>query len=238
MPILLLLILLTALPLAAEPLKISYLKHPNVTGWALPLVQEAYQQAGIETQLFSSPSRRVIEDIDSGRSDGDVLISEQAIMHNPNIITVGPAITHLDIILLCNPEVVCNKTVLGDRNSVILATELSMLDIQKRYPRAKLNPFYNINLYTKLPEMLKSKRFNYAIYAISADKPMPKVLKGLNIVRFYQSKAFHVLAKRHQKIAKKLEKHLAKLLAEKLKKHQQGFDVAEKTRNEKENVKL
>lgn len=193
-------------------LKLSYLNHPNVTGYALPLIKQAYQDAGVDVAIHEAPSLRGFEEILSQRSDGNILVSLDLALLDPDIITVGPPIIDLEIVLLCAPQVKCDKTVLGNSKKVIVATQTSMKDLQQRYPRAKLNPFYTVNLYDRLPKMIANQRFDYAIFAISPNLPMPAHLKKLQTFVLYNTTAYHILHKRQQHIADKVAPFIAKQL--------------------------
>lgn len=194
-------------------LKISYLNHPSVVNIALPIVKKAYESLGIEVQFIESPAHRLLQEIQSNHTDGDVIHAQEIFNTFPDIIKVGPPLTRVDYVLLCAENVPCDHSVLMSGVDQIVATDQSKRVIISKYPEAKNKEFYQLNFLGKLPELLITHRFNYAIYIVAKDWPLPQSLTHLQMFHLFESEAYHILHKRHEDIAK----HVGKAIEQQLK---------------------
>lgn len=197
-------------------LKISYLNHPSVVKIAMPIVQRAYESLGIEVQFIESPAHRLLQEIQSHHTDGDVIHAQEIFNTFPEIIKVGPALTKVDYVLLCAENMPCDHSVLMSGIDQIVATDQSKRVIISKYPEAKSREFYQLNFLGKLPELLISHRFNYAIYIVAKDWPLPQSLTHLQMYHLFESEAYHILHKRHEDIAKQVAKAIEQQLKQPL----------------------
>lgn len=182
-------------------LKISYLNHPSIVNVAMPIIQKAYDSLGINVQFIESPAHRLLQEIQSDHTDGDVIHAQEIFSPFPDIIKVGPPLTRVDYVLLCAENVPCDHSVLMSGTEQIVATDQSKRVIISKYPEAKNKEFYQLNFLGKLPELLITHRFNYAIYIVAKDWPLPESLTHLQMHHLFESEAYHILHKRHQDIA-------------------------------------
>ncbi|MCG7537226.1 hypothetical protein [Pseudoalteromonas sp. OOF1S-7] len=204
-----------SVPLSAAPLTISYLQHPSVRDQALPLVRAAYAQAGIKANFIAMPAHRVLHEITAEHTDGDVILAQEIFAPFKDVISVGPALTEVEFVLLCVASVPCNNSVLVATPSTIVATDQSKRVLFTKYPQAQRNHFYQINNLGKLPELLNVHRFDYAIFVVSTQWPLPDSLAHLNVHHLFSSKAYHVLHKKHASLAAQLSLAIATIKAQK-----------------------
>ncbi|TMP26832.1 hypothetical protein CWB99_17190 [Pseudoalteromonas rubra] len=202
-------------PICATPLTISYLQHPSVRDQALPLVQAAYAQAGIKANFIAMPAHRVLHEITAEHTDGDVILAQEIFAPFKDVISVGPALTEVDFVLLCVANVPCDNSVLVATPSTIVATDQSKRVLLTKYPQAQRNQFYQINNLGKLPELLNLHRFDYAVFVVSTQWPLPDSLAHLNVHHLFSSKAYHVLHKKHASMAAQLSLAIATVKAQK-----------------------
>ncbi|WP_462163409.1 hypothetical protein [Pseudoalteromonas xiamenensis] len=199
---------------AATQLRISYLNHPSVLSFALPIVKSAYLRAGIDAEFIELPAHRLLQEIDAGHTDGDVIHAQEIFTPFSNIMKVGPPLTRVEYLLLCAPDVPCDNSVLISSPETIVATDQSKRVITSQYPSARNRNFYPLNFLGKLPELLNTHRFNYAIYIVSSEWPLPESLQHLQMHPLFSSEAYHILHKRFAKLApvigKAIEEELEK----------------------------
>ncbi|AZZ96352.1 hypothetical protein [Pseudoalteromonas sp. R3] len=199
----------------ATPLTISYLQHPSVRDQALPLIRAAYAQAGIKANFIAMPAHRVLHEITAEHTDGDVILAQEIFAPFKDVISVGPALTEVDFVLLCVTSVPCDNSVLVATPSTIVATDQSKRVLLTKYPQAQRNQFYQINNLGKLPELLNLHRFDYAIFVVSTQWPLPDSLAHLNVHHLFSSKAYHVLHKKHASVAAEISLAIATVKAQK-----------------------
>ncbi len=204
---------LRVFPAQTDVLEISYLNHPSITGLALPIIKNAYQAAGIQAHFVEMPANRLLQLIDAGITDGDVLLAEEIFAPFNNIIKVGPPLTAVRFVLLCQPKLRCDHSVLSDSKVTLVSTDQSMRVIKAKYPQTQDTQFYNVNFLGKLPALLTSAHFDYAIYVMSKDWPIPKELSHLTVFPLFDSHAYHVLHKKHAALAEKIAPEIARQLA-------------------------
>ncbi|CCQ09243.1 hypothetical protein PALB_800 [Pseudoalteromonas luteoviolacea B = ATCC 29581] len=174
----------------------------------MPIVKQAYQRAGIKAEFVELPAHRLLQEISAEHTDGDVLHAQEIFKPFSNIIKVGPPITKVDYVLLCSHNVLCDNSVLISSPETIVASDQSMRVIGYQFPSAKGRRFYQLNNLAQLPELLVEKRFNYAIYIVSTEWPLPKSLTHLKMYHLFESEAYHTLHKKHHAIAQKVGKAL------------------------------
>ncbi len=196
-----------------EKMVISYTEHPSIIRYVLPLLEKVYVQAGLEANFIPIPANRIIQQIESGQSDGDAIQAQEVIEHYDRLIKVGPPLMTVRYVLLCRQDVRCEQSVLFDKKATLLATDQAARVIQSKFPEATDTTFYQINYLGKLPELLKNHRFDYAIYVMSAELPLPQNLMHLTILPLFDSKAYHVLNKTHAAMAKTVGMAIERQLA-------------------------
>ncbi|MEC4088238.1 hypothetical protein [Pseudoalteromonas rubra] len=201
--------------LFATPLTISYLQHPSVRDQALPLIQAAYNQAGIKANFVAMPAHRVLHEITAQHTDGDVILAREIFAPFKDVIAVGPALTEVEFVLLCVANVPCDNSVLVATPSTIVATDQSKRVLLNKYPHANRNTFYHINNLAKLPELLNVHRFDYAIFVVSTQWPLPDSLSHLHVHHLFRSKAYHVMHKKHAGLAAQLALAISTVKAQK-----------------------
>lgn len=198
---------------AVEHISLSYLEHPSVVSRAIPIVREAYHAAGIKLDLVAMPASRLLSAILQGQIDGDVLLAEDIIYPYSDIMPVGPPLSSVTFVLLCQKQVDCTAEVLGDPRITIASTDESYNSVIRRIPSAKGSRIYKVNYLGKMPELVASGHFEYAFYVLSNDWPVPDTVASLKRLSLFESHAYHVLHKKHQGIAPIIHQAIANVLA-------------------------
>ncbi|MDF2177146.1 hypothetical protein P2G88_02665 [Aliiglaciecola sp. CAU 1673] len=201
---------------AVEPLtkiSLSYLEHPSVVTRAIPIVRDAYQALGIELELVAMPASRLISSILQGQLDGDVVLAEDIFYPYPDIIAVGPPLSSVTFVLLCQPRVDCTAEILGNPTITIASTDESYNSVVRRIPNAAGSHIYKVNYLGKMPELVASGHFDYAFYVMSNDWPVPEGVKKLKRLPLFESYAYHVLHKKHADLVPRLHQAIANVLA-------------------------
>ncbi|KZN29735.1 hypothetical protein N475_05405 [Pseudoalteromonas luteoviolacea DSM 6061] len=193
-------------------LTISYIDHPSILNKALPLIEKAYQAENINVDFVAIPSHRLINEIQSQHTDGDVILAKEIFAPYKELIAVGPPLTKVQFVLLCVESVPCNQRVIQTSPKTILATDESMRVILNKFPTSRRNRYYQLNQLGRLPHLLQEQRFEYAIYVMSSSWPIPQALEHLNRHVLFESHAYHVVHKKHAALAEKIAVRITEIL--------------------------
>ncbi|MCF2857638.1 hypothetical protein L1286_09160 [Pseudoalteromonas sp. SMS1] len=196
----------------AAKLTISYIDHPSVVNKALPLIEKAYKAEKISVDFVAIPSHRLINEIQSQHTDGDVILAKEIFAPYKELIAVGPPLTKVQFVLLCVEKVPCNQRVIQTSPKTILATDESMRVILNKFPTSRRNRYYQLNQLGRLPHLLQEQRFEYAIYVMSSSWPIPQALEHLNRHVLFETHAYHVVHKKHAEIADKIAGRITEIL--------------------------
>ncbi len=216
-------LLLLAWPLTAQQperparMTFSYVDHPAMVNFIIPVIRDAYQTLGIETDFIAQPSNRNLLLVDKNVVDGDVGYMRIVLDGYANIISIEPPLVSGIYTLLCQPNLPCDPSVLSDPEQTIVTTSVSKHGLEKGYRVAIRSQFYVVNDLAMIPKFVSSGRFNYAIYPSTATE-----LKLLNpaellYVTLFDANLYHVLHKKYAFMAKDISAALKQSLAERKK---------------------
>lgn len=196
---------------APEKLTFSYTSHPIVDAVLLPLVQQAYQNLGIEVEFVAVESQRAQQLLKDGLVDGDVARISAVANRIPNIVSVA-LLDKLSLSLRCRPDIQCNiEDVNNAQLRIFMASSRATLTLLDLNYKAELYPLRDWNQINVMYQQNKIERFLW-IEGTLASSPvvddaviLPLESKPLEI--------YHILQKSHAYLAPKVVKQLELLLA-------------------------
>lgn len=184
-------------------MRLSYVSHPAVDNFFIPLIQKSYERLGVETHFISVEAERGYLLLEDGLVDGDVIRSKMAI---DTVKTLVPVVL-LDEVsaeLHCRPEIHCTLEDLNNENITIFFPEtvrgLKALGLSIK---AKT---YHLRDWTQLIQLYKANRVDRFLWlssALSCDRLMinTKVIPlSAAPIRFY-----HVVHESKSHITEKLK---------------------------------
>jgi hypothetical protein len=176
----------------------SYIYHPVIVKELIPIVRRAYLELGIQIELVMLPSSRNLKAVESGKVDGDIAFSALVLKSHDSLIKIEPELATSIFVLLCLPDVECDKEVLFDNNNVIVSTDTIHEGLQRLYPRALSDSFYTINNLSIIPNLLVQNRFQYGIYVFGEAQKMSPDIQQLKVIELFKTQIHHTI---HQKYA-------------------------------------
>tara|TARA_R110000751_G_scaffold91266_2_gene178794 strand:- start:20986 stop:21594 length:609 start_codon:yes stop_codon:yes gene_type:complete len=191
----------------------THIEYPYIEDYTA-LFEEIYIELGFELTIIPTPSIRGLILLDKGKVDADVIRIANTAKNYPNLIIVQPPLYNAALTLFCVKEVPCNKEVLTNNHTTIIAADntISLLDPTEFKARQA-----NFQLGTNIPEMLKAHRHNYALLVLdnlmesqfNSDFQMFKI-KSIPVNHVIHKKHLALLEQLQQKIHTKLPQVLHK----------------------------
>ena len=194
-----------------QKLTLSYTSHPIVNAVLLPLVQQAYQNLGIEVEFVAVESQRAQQLLKDGLVDGDVARLAQVASRIPNVVSVA-LLDKLSLSLRCRPDIQCNtEDVNNAQFRIFMASSRATLTLLDLNYKAELYPLRDWNQINVMYQQNKIERFLW-IEGTLASSP---VVDGAVILPLESTSLdlYHVLHKSHAHLAPKVAKQLEFLLA-------------------------
>jgi len=213
-------LLLLVFPLAAQQpqrpveMTFSYVDHPAMVNFMIPLIRDAYQKLGIKTDFIAQPSNRNLMLVENNVVDGDVGYMRIVLEGYSNIISLEPPLISGIYTLLCQPKLPCKPSVLSDPEQIIVTTSVSKLGLEKGYRVAIRSQFYVVNDLATIPKFVSSGRFEYAIYPSTASELELLNPAELRYVTLFDANLYHVLHKSFAFMAEDVSTALKQTLAE------------------------
>lgn len=192
-------------------LVLSYSNHPTVQKYYLPIVQQAYQNLGIEIQMVEAAPERFIQLYQQGKIDGDIARIDALSQLLPQLVLVRQ-LDRMQVSYHCSAAVPCSAADINDPNLLIFTpvvkTARQLIKLQV------LAKTYEVNSWQQLLDLYQQKkvdrflmvdgaRFHTTLQASPqrfeiAHRPLP----------FY-----HVLHHQHRQLAPLVAKQIEKVLA-------------------------
>ncbi len=175
----------------------SYVDHPAMVNFLIPLVRDSYQKLGIQTDFVAQPSNRNLLLVDKNIVDGDVGYMRIVLEGYPNLISIEPPLVSGIYTLLCQPGLRCVPEVLADASQTIVTTSVSKNGLEKGYRAAIHSQFYVVNDLAMIPKFVSSGRFHYAIYPSTEQELQRLDPAELQYVTLFEASLYHVLHKKY-----------------------------------------
>ncbi len=179
----------------------SYVDHPAMVNFLIPLVRDSYQKLGIQTDFVAQPSNRNLLLVDKNIVDGDVGYMRIVLEGYPNLISIEPPLVSGIYTLLCQPGLRCEPEVLADASQTIVTTSVSKNGLEKGYRAAIHSQFYVVNDLAMIPKFVSSGRFHYAIYPSTEQELQRLDPAELQYVTLFEASLYHVLHKKYSFMA-------------------------------------
>lgn len=202
----------------AKRFYIGHVDHPNV--FILnTILQRSYQDIGIETEFIKMGAKRGIKLVNSGELDADSVRNKRVNTLFNNIIVIQPALVEVELLLLCDKTVRCDKAVLTEpslsnqNNELIIATALQLSTVRQWHQSVEDDNFYLLDDYKQFYSLIEKQRFKYALYDIQVDRNLDNIRNRFNTLVLGQFSAHHVINKKHQAIAQALSQSIQHNLA-------------------------
>lgn len=183
----------------------------------IPLIREAYQSLGIQTEFIVKPSNRNLLEVADNAVDGDVAHMRIVLNGFDNMLAIEPPLLTGIFTLLCQPELPCDPAVLSDPQQTIVTTSVSKIALLQGYRVAIRSQFYVVNDLAVIPTLVSSGRFRYAIYPSSAAELKSLNPQTLRYVQLFSAPLYHVLHKKHALLATDISAALQQTLAKRRK---------------------
>lgn len=194
-------------------LLISYTYHPQVELEYKPLIEKVYDELGIEITFVETTVKRGEYAMRKALVDGDVVYTEQTLPLVQDALKVDVPIGKFQLVLLCNLGMNCNQSALFEHNCIVINN--ADLVFYEAFFDQNAADYYPIATYRNMLELMRLKRFNYAVYPLSGEEINGDYFKG-EFERFVLAEdyLFHVLHKKHAALIPHVEATLKKVLAE------------------------
>jgi hypothetical protein len=188
-------------------LVISYVVYPQVELY-VEFIKDIYAELGYSVKMIPTPSTRGLTLLNEGEVDADVVRLKQTTLHYPNTLLVEPALRTGSLLLLCSKEVVCDKSVLYDETTAVLAPEAANVYINKFHFTARLIKTEGV---MNVINMLQAKRSRYGFFFADGQLDTSKTLSSVTI---QDLAVFHVIHKKHRALLPLIQQKLIEKLPE------------------------
>jgi hypothetical protein len=191
----------------------SYVNHPVILAELIPIVRQAYATLGIETQFVEQPSDRNLRAIKKGLVDGDVVFSSLLVKNYPELLLIEPPLVRSIFLLLCQPQLPCNKTILSDPTKLIASTGASQNGLMQTFGKQLKVHFYLINNLAIIPQLITEKRFDYGVYVMNATQLEQVNPNDFHYSELFRSDSFHILHPKYAFLKADVEGALRQVMA-------------------------
>jgi hypothetical protein len=192
-----------------EPFIISYVEHDSIINFYVPLLDKAYRSIGIKPKFVKINDKRALKLLNHGEIDADTAKSGEVFPLYRNIIRVPTPISKIEVMLICQLELVCDLTVLKSSDKM-----LGLVAKDEFYSNLLINSTIQISevsSFKKLSAMFKQKRVDY-IFMVFDEKDIDAKNAHQNKYLIEEKIGFHILHKKHRKLLPKLDKAIQLLL--------------------------
>jgi hypothetical protein len=191
----------------------SYVNHPVILEQLIPIISEAYAAIGIATQFVEQPSDRNLRAIEKGLVDGDVVFSKLLLVEHPELLVIEPALVTSVFILVCQPQITCDKSVISDSQKLIASTNASHNGLQSWYLDELQAQFYHINNLAIIPQLVKEKRFDYGIYILTPELIQQEGSIDFHYYELFRTSSYHILHPKYAFLKTEIEQAIRDVVA-------------------------
>ena len=193
---------------AKEALVVSYVQTPEVAQNVLPFMKKVYESAGITASFSPVAIERGLFALQEGVVDADVMRIKEAADEFDNIITVGPPLTGINIVLYCRIEFPCDSTVFNQRVHPIAVPNVRFF--WEQVLNKEQFDIQIINSWAQVKGLFQKNRINYFVWMeltrFNNNESSPLTTNSTII---YKSEMYHVINKKHQALADDVARAIA-----------------------------
>ncbi|BBN81587.1 hypothetical protein PA25_15720 [Pseudoalteromonas sp. A25] len=190
---------------------ISYVEHKGIIHYYVPLLDQAYRKIGIEPKFELINDKRALKLLDQGLIDADTAKSLEFVDAYKNIIVVPTPISQIDVVLLCQPKLQCDLSVLKNANR-----SLGLIAAKEFYKELLSGSTISLVEFSSFETLLKifsQDKVDYAIVVF--DDYTKDALSNYPNHFFIQQKiGYHLLHKKHRAIVKQLDEAIKSVRAQ------------------------
>ncbi|GAC20800.1 hypothetical protein GARC_3846 [Paraglaciecola arctica BSs20135] len=175
----------------------SYVDHPVIVNELVPIIRRAYLDLGIQIELVMLPAHRNLKAVESEEVDGDIAYSDVTLDGYDTLIKIEPSMVTAVIVLLCLPDIQCNKEILFDDTKGIVSTDTIYKSVQAFYSKPLSRSFYTINNLSIISELLVLKRFQYGIYVLGESQVISPDIEHLKVIELFKTQTHHTVNQKY-----------------------------------------
>lgn len=189
---------------------IGYAPHPAIEQHYLQIVKESYARLGIYPDFIPVSDKRSFKMLSQNRLDGLVVRTENILNEQDNYISVPPSLGMVEITLICQQSIACNKKLFDDPNKILglVAQEAYYQELLKN----KAINVYEIGDYKRMEQMFEQNKLDAMIMVFDLNTQNITSL-GLNTFTLAKRKGFHMIHKRFRHLIPNLTQSLSTSLA-------------------------
>jgi hypothetical protein len=175
----------------------SYVNHPVIVNELIPIIRRAYLDLGIQIELVMLPAHRNLKAVESEEVDGDIAYSDVTLDDYDTLIKIEPSLVTAVIVLLCLPDIQCNKEILFDDTKGVVSTDTIYKSVQAFYSKPLSRSFYTINNLSIISELLIQKRFQYGIYVLGESQVISPDIEHLKVIELFKTQTHHTVIQKY-----------------------------------------
>lgn len=192
-----------------QPLNISYTPDKVVKEIYVPLLQGAYDAAGVKVRFVETTLEDGIRGLKDEKYDGSVANLLIVAQYYKHIEAIEPALGITDIRLFCRKGKQCSRRVYRDKKLTVGAT-LGSSFIRSAFPEIRFS-ISKVEGLKALESGFNQNHYDYFIYASSVASDSNFIKSHITqSIPIAQSKLHHLLNKKHLKVIELISKVLAK----------------------------
>ena len=184
-----------------EQFILSYVEYPGAEPY-LKVIQEIYTELGFNVKSIATPALTGISLLSEGKVDGDAYRLGRVVTTFDNVILVTPELVRATLVLLCLPDIQCDRAVLNNSKNTLLTNERALGYLKDVDIRANL---LKDEVIKNTVEMLHSGEVKYATFMIDERQIIPK---GMQMVKLRNIFLYHVIHKKHAALLPQIEKKM------------------------------
>lgn len=193
----------------AEKFIISYVEHESIINYYVPLLDSAYRSIGIIPEFVKINDKRALKLLDQGKIDADTAKSDEMFDVYQNIIKVPTPISKIEVMLICQEQLLCDLTALNYSNKM-----LGLIGEDEFYSNLLVDKKIRITeviSFKVLVEMFKQKRVDY-IFMVFDQKNNKAKSSYSNKYLIEEKIGYHILNKKHRNLLPELDIAIQKLI--------------------------
>ena len=190
---------------------LGFASHPAVVKNYLSIVKQAYAKIGMNPDFIPVSDRRSIKMLNDGQLDGLVIRGKKIALQYSDFIIVPPMLGAAEIRLICQPELVCDNSLLDDHNKILGL--VAQAEYYQELLTGKAISTYEVIDYQRMEKMFQQKKLDAMIMVFDLNTqgvPSPE----LNTYRLRQLEGFHIIHKRFSHLVPKLSEAIRQSLAQ------------------------
>lgn len=188
---------------------ISYMEHEGLVKYYVPVIREAYRRIGIEAKFELINDKRALLLLNDGLIDADAAKTLETIDQYPKFRPLATPLSKIEVHLVCQPYLDCNKEVLENANlSLGIVAAGEFYDELLGNAVIKIVDLTSFDILAKIFEQQKVDAM-----VVVVDDFSQRYLSGfLNHVKVQEKLGYHLISVRHAAIADELDSVIQEII--------------------------